>query len=175
MTAAPRRDCEAGLTLVEMLVALALFALVGLASFALLDTVIRARDRTQGRLEEAAALDRVLLLWSRDLGQADPDSLRIADGVMSFGQTIAGGPPEMSYALVNGALERRAGLVEQRLAEGITALSWRGLDRDGAWHDIWSPETEAAPLIGLEMRLTLPGEPPATARRLVELALARVP
>ena len=46
----PRAGSEAGFTLVEMLVALALFALVGLASFALLETVIRTRDRTEGRL-----------------------------------------------------------------------------------------------------------------------------
>jgi hypothetical protein len=65
--------------------------------------------------------------------------------------------------------------VEQRLAAGIEELSWRGLDREGAWHDAWPPETEVAPLIGLEMRLTLAGEPPATARRLVELPLAPAP
>lgn len=171
MTVAPRRDGEAGLTLVEMLVALALFALVGIASFTLLDTIIRARDRTEGRLETVAALDRAFLLWSRDLSQADPDSLSIAEGVLGFGQTAAGGLPEMSYALVDGALARRMGSVEQRLADGIAALAWRGLDRDGAWHDVWPPGTQAAPLIGIEMRLTFPGEPPATARRLVELPL----
>lgn len=175
MIAVPRREGEAGLTLVEMLVALALFALVGFASFAMLDTVIRTRDRTEGRLETIAAFDRALILWSRDLGQSDPGGLSIAEGVLSFGEDSSGGLPEMSYTLVGGALARRAGLVEQRLAAGIASLSWRGLDSEGAWHEDWPPETEAAPLVGLEMRLTLTGNPPATIRRVVELPLVPSP
>ena len=45
----------------------------------------------------------------------------------------------MSYALVDGALARRAGPVEQRLVAGIAGLSWRGLDSEGAWHEDWPP------------------------------------
>lgn len=172
------RGAEAGLTLVEMLVALALFALVGLASFGVLDAVIRTRDRTEGRLEAVAALDRALLLWSRDLGQSDPGSQAIAKGVLSFGLGAAGGPLTMSYALADGALARAAGPpgagIEQRLAHGIAGLAWRALDREGGWHDAWPPATGAAPLAGIEMRLTLEegrdGEAP-TVLRLVELPL----
>jgi len=54
----PIRDQEAGVTLIEMLVALSLFALVGIASFTTLDTILRVRERTDGRLEHLAQLDR---------------------------------------------------------------------------------------------------------------------
>lgn len=170
-----RAGPEAGFTLVEMLVALALFALVALASFSILDTVIRTRDRTEGRLDAVAALDRALILWSRDLGQSDPGSQGLDDGVLRFGLDGAGGPAAMSYALVDGALERQAGEVRQRIASGIADLGWRLLDREGTWHEAWPPGTGAAPLVGVEMRLMLAEgseSRPATLRRLAELPLA---
>lgn len=172
---APRAGSEAGFTLVEMLVALALFALVGLASFTLLDTVIRTRDRTEGRLEAVATLDRALILFGRDLAQSDPGSHRIADGVLTLGLGTAGGPSELSYALVDDRLTRRANdrgaAVEQPLVAGIAGLAWRGLDRAGVWHEVWPPETESDTLAAVEMRLTLAEEAPATVRRLVELPI----
>jgi general secretion pathway protein J len=172
------RDPEAGITLVEMLVALALFALVGLASFALLDAVIRAGDRTEGRLEEVAALDRALLLFGRDLGQSDPGSQALSQGELSFALVAAGGPEEMSYALGDDALERRAGEVAQRLAGGVAALDFRVLDHGGAWHDAWPPDTEGPEplaLVGVEMRLRLDGGGGATVRRLVEIPVGVPP
>ena len=171
----PRAGSEAGFTLVEMLVALALFALVGLASFALLDTVIRTRDRTEGRLEAMAVLDRALILFGRDLAQSDPGSHRIAEGVLTLGLGMTGGPSDLSYALVDGTLTRRANgqgaAVEQQLVAGIAGLAWRGLDREGVWHEIWPPQTENSLLAAVEMRLTLAEEASATVRRLVELPI----
>ena len=169
----PRAGSEAGFTLVEMLVALALFALIGLASFALLDTVIRTRDRTEGRLEAVATLDRALILFGRDLAQSDPGSHRIADGVLTLALGTVGGPSDLSYALVGDALTRRANdqgaAVEQQLVAGIARLAWRGLDFEGVWHEVWPPEAENDRLAAVEMRLTLAEEVSATVRRLVEL------
>ena len=74
------RDQEAGVTLIEMLVALSLFALVGIASFTTLDTILRVRERTDGRLEHLAQLDRALLVFGRDIVQADPGTVTLRDG-----------------------------------------------------------------------------------------------
>ena len=90
---------DSEVTLVEMLVALALFALVGLASFSMLDAVIRTRDRTEGRLDAVAALDRALALVGRDLGQGDAGSHVLADGALRFSLEGTGGPAAMGYAL----------------------------------------------------------------------------
>lgn len=172
-SAGSRAGQEAGFTLVEMLVALALFALVGLASFTLLDTVIRTRDRTEGRLEEVAVLDRALILFGRDLGQSDPGSHRISDGVLTLSLEAAGGPRELSYELADDALTRRAEQVgtitEQRLVGRVSALTLRGVDRAGGWHETWPPERDGEPLVGIEMQMTLGEEAPTTVRRLVEL------
>ena len=169
------RDAEAGITLVEMLVALSLFALVGLASFALLDTVIRTRDRTEGRLDDVAALDRALILFGRDLGQSDPGSQALAEGELTFGLAGAGGPPAMVYAVEGGALERRTVQISQRLVEGVASAQFQVLDRAGTWHDAWPPkqEGEALPLTGVELRLVMANDAggPSTVRRLVELPL----
>lgn len=162
------RRPEAGVTLVEMLVALALFALVGLAAVTVLDTVIRTRDRTEGRLEEVAALDRALILVGRDLGQSDPGSHRLQDGALLFSLAGSGGPEEMAYALGDGTLLRRAGAVEQPLVGGVAGVGWRLLDGAGAWHEAWPAEGATPPLRGIELRLTL--DVGGTARKLVELA-----
>ena len=176
---AVRASSEAGFTLVEMLVALALFALIGLASFAVLDTVIRTRDRTEGRLDAVAALDRALILWSRDLEQSDPGSQEVSEDVLTFSLDASGGPSVMRYVLEGDGLERIAGeqgaQVRQRLASGIASLGWRVLDRAGVWHEAWPPEIEEEALVGIEMRLTLTGGPdatPSSVRRLAELSLA---
>lgn len=185
--ATPGRDAEAGVTLVEMLVALAIFALVGLASFAVLDAVIRTRDRTEGRLERVAEIDRALFLFGRDLLQGDAGATTLADGVLAFGLRGAGGPAVMSYTFVDGVLERRVGGPDgsgprQRLLPGLAAARFRGLDASGAWHDAWPPEAaegggdEAPALVGVEMVLALAeGEGAPTVRRLVPLARVAEP
>lgn len=179
---APRAR-EAGITLVEMLVALALFALVGLASFSMLDAVIRTRDRTEGRLDAVATLDRALTLVSRDLGQSDAGSQALEGDALNFSLEGAGGPAAMRYALEGGALERRAGegdeAVSQRLVEGVADLSWRLLDRAGAWHEAWpDQEAELERLVAAELSLTLTdggGARGPGIRRLVELPVGAEP
>ncbi len=57
---------EQGFTLIEMLVALALLALISLAGFALIQTVLNAQQRTDGRLERLAGLERAVYLIDAD-------------------------------------------------------------------------------------------------------------
>jgi general secretion pathway protein J len=161
------RDPEAGVTLVEMLVALALLALVGLASFGLLDAVIRVRDGTDGRLEAVAGYDRALLLFGRDLAASEAGSQSLEEGRLGF--TL--GAQAMSWGVEDGLLLRRAGEeIAQPLLGGLVTGRFRLLDADGAWHEEW--EGDEAP-VAAEMRLDLPGE--ATLRRLVPLAGAVEP
>jgi general secretion pathway protein J len=169
------RDTDAGLTLVEMLVALVLFALVGLASFAMLDAIIRARDRTEGRLDSIAQLDRAVNLFSRDLGQSLYER-RLDDGQLEFSLYEGGAVIQMSYGVRDGVLVRRlltdmmADVLEQPLISGVDTAQWRFLDAAGDWVDIWPPDAgeidDGGPR-AVEMRLTLPSS--GTLRRIVEL------
>lgn len=181
MTTAPRPS-QAGVTLVEMLVALVLFTLVGLAAFTMLDTVIRARDRTEGRLEAVAAIDRALTLVSRDMAQSLPDGRSLRDGVLTVVGEEAGMALRLAYQVQDGVLLRLIGPDDQTtpLAQpvlaGVTDLRWRILDADGQWQEVWPPTGSAATAPGgaaaIDMQLTLTGEdgaPAGNLRRIVEL------
>ena len=179
MTCQPRQP-DAGVTLVEMLVALVLFALVGLASFAMLDTVIRARDRTDGRLESIAALDRALTLFSRDMLQSAPQGRSLAQDILTVSMTEQGQEVGLIYQLVDRQLQRHITLPDapeplvQSLVADVTAVRWRLLDATGAWHDMWPPVqggADAGPR-AVEMVLTLAGtdgSPAGSLRRIVLL------
>jgi len=185
MTWAAARDPQAGLTLVEMLVALVLFGLVGLASFAMLDTVIRVRDRTEGRLETVDAIDRALLLFSRDLGQSLGADRSLADGQLGFRAAIAGGSAAMRYHLADGVLLRSldrddgGAPLDQRVLQGVAAANWQVLDEARVWHDVWPPPQIGpdSTLIAVQMHLTLasPAADPLTVSRLVEIPQQAAP
>ena len=136
------RDPEAGLTLVEMLVALALFALVGVASLAMLDGVLRTRDGTEGRLEAVASIDRALIRFGRDFGQAAPGTISLEESALHMvrpGQSI-------TWETEDDALRRRLEPVDdapegddlsQLLLSEVAAVSFRVLDGTGTWQETW--------------------------------------
>lgn len=174
------RQPESGLSLVEMLVALVLFALVGLASFAMLDAIITARDRTEGRLASIAQLDRAMTLFSRDLMQS-LDERTLAEGRLGLSLYEAGTVIGMQYRVQDGALIRSLRtddmpeVLDQALIGGIAAVQWRFLDAAGQWVDVWPPSVvenvaDGGP-VAVEMQLTLSGDGPlrGTLRRIVEL------
>jgi len=65
-----------GFTLLEVLVALSIFALIGIGSNQLLRTVIDTRDATQVKMTELNRLQRVFMMIERDLVQLTDRSIR---------------------------------------------------------------------------------------------------
>lgn len=122
-----RRD---GFTLVEVLVALLIFALIAAAGTALLATTIDGRMAVKASADRTAALQRTHALLKADLsqtidrrtrdagGRVDPSPLTGGEGDVLLRLTRAGwsnpdGGPRASmqaveYRLVEGRLERRA-------------------------------------------------------------------
>ena len=100
------RRGEEGFTLVEMLVALLIFAMLSAASVALLSFSVRAQDVTSGRLDEIAELRRAGALLTADLAQAVPRLTRDeAGGVRPAFVGEAGGAGEaVALALVRGGV-----------------------------------------------------------------------
>lgn len=61
---------QRGFTLMEMLIAVTITAVIGLGVWQVLNGVINARDRVDEVADEFAALQRIMLLFERDVNQA---------------------------------------------------------------------------------------------------------
>ena len=168
------RDRMAGVTLVEMLVALSLFAMVGLAAFTTLDTILRVRAQTDGRLEHLARLDRTLMIYGRDLIEANPQAITLEEGVLSA--TLQDGRTLRRYLLSEGTLQRQSGRpnadpdLTQTLVEEVETLTFRVLDGEGIWHDIWPDPASDGAASAVDLTLEVAGA--RTLRRLVPLSQA---
>ncbi len=66
----------AGFTLLEVLLAIGITAMIGLGSWQILNSAIRASESTQERLAELNNLQKTMLILSRDLQQIIPRSIR---------------------------------------------------------------------------------------------------
>ncbi|MEW6994106.1 type II secretion system minor pseudopilin GspJ [Colwelliaceae bacterium MEBiC 14330] len=68
---------EHGFTLLEVLVAIAIFSVVSLASFTIFDTVLRGDENSKLRSDRQNELQRAFLLMERDFTQIVKRSMRI--------------------------------------------------------------------------------------------------
>ncbi|ABM96084.1 MAG: type II secretion system protein J [Methylibium sp.] len=186
MRSLSRHAAQAGFTLVEVLVALLIMAIVAALSWQGIDAIVRSRDISSQRLEQQLRLQSVIAQWEADLAeiqdsgivpalQFDGASLRLtrrqAAGLQLVVWSLRGdswtrwaGP-----AVTRGADLREAWLQSQQLlgneAEQLRALSgianwqlyyWRG----NAWTNAQS-SGDAAPATAatptLATRQALPG------------------
>jgi general secretion pathway protein J len=67
---------ESGFTLLEVLLAIGITAMIGLGSWQILNSAIRASEATQLRLAELNTLQKTMLILSRDLSQILPRAIR---------------------------------------------------------------------------------------------------
>lgn len=88
-----QRDKQQGFTLIEILVAMAIFSLIGLASTALLTTVIDDDKASSQRFAELEQLQRAMLTIERDLLQALPRPVRVNGEVNQI--VMRGGEDEL--------------------------------------------------------------------------------
>jgi len=73
------RDHQAGLSLVEVLVSLAILSAIGMASLALLQSLTRTDQQLKTRTAEVAAVDRTLVLVQTTLLNADPARIALVE------------------------------------------------------------------------------------------------
>lgn len=87
---------EKGFTLIEILVAMAIFSLIGVAATAILTTVIDSDSLSQARAGRLQQLQRAMLFIERDLLQAMPRATRVNGERVSI--VMRGGPGDSSDA-----------------------------------------------------------------------------
>lgn len=160
------RSAEHGFTLVEMLIALAIFGMLTAAGVALLTLTVRTQETSDRLLGQVGALRRTGALLTADLAQAAPRLRRDSNGVrrpafiggtgaepLLLALVRAGWEGEshsslqrVEYVLREGRLERLAYRqvdggegVAVTLLDGVARLRLRYRDEDGAWRPRWDP------------------------------------
>ncbi len=132
-----RRDRHSGFTLLELLVALAVFAMVALMAYSGLRSVLQSKQLTEQRAQRVQQLQSAVLMLERDLGQiallrgirdeyGDPQPpLRTADfGAIMLEFSRAGWPNPTGMA--RSTLQRVAYGIKE---ESLYRYAWRVLDR----------------------------------------------
>jgi general secretion pathway protein J len=174
-----RAQADAGFTLIEVMISTALFGLIALAGFGLLDSELRVRASTDGRLEHLGELQRAMYVMTADFEQMSGEDFRVDGNGVSFQRYAAhpgGSQVEVSYALQGKTLQRRLGgaASAQSLMDGVSGVHWRFYDPDKGWVDAWpASDEDAAPRPkAISIDLTLDGANGSEAgllRRLVAL------
>lgn len=149
---AAAEETEAGFTLIELMISLALFGLIALAGLALVDSLMGIRDRTEGRLDRLAEVQRAMYVIDNDLSQLSPGALQGDAAMLSFSRPLAaagGLPVRITYQLGAGTLLRGVrgrGLPQgaQRMLQGVGAVRWSYYRPGMGWVDRWPPAPELA-------------------------------
>ena len=137
---------QRGFTLLELVIALAIFALLGLASWTLFDGVVRVQQGTQSHDRELRSLQRAVALIERDLLHITEQPIVLEQSRAQWQRGNWRNPLDqprserqsLSYTLDNGVLWRESrsegALVVQRqkLLDDVRDLSWRLLQRQGS-------------------------------------------
>ncbi|WP_366141214.1 prepilin-type N-terminal cleavage/methylation domain-containing protein [uncultured Tateyamaria sp.] len=142
------RARTAGVTLIEMLVSLTISAMIGLAGFALLESVTRTEAGVAGRLDHLTLQDRAFRLLNLDMEIATLARLGEALELRISGQTIIWEATDQGvFRSVNIA---KGGVIKQSLldhparlsrhASGILALR---LPETGVWRLVSLPPTHS--------------------------------
>jgi general secretion pathway protein J len=158
---------QEGFTLLELLVALAIFSLIAVMAYGGLETVLKQQARTEENAESLAELQKTYLVMQRDIEQAVPRTIRdeFGDpqspliGTALFQLTRGGwnnpaNQPRstlqrVGYSLEDRQLIRYAWLVldraqdsaptRQPLSADIESMQVRYLDDAGNWQEQWPP------------------------------------
>ena len=153
---------QSGFSLVEVLAATAIFALVSSLSVALLVSALRTQTQSQAVLADIASVQRVAALLRDDVGQITPRPVRTAEGLSD---------PRLFAANIEGAelVRTRAGEAREILV--LTRTGWSNpgliqprsslqrvawiLDGDRLYRAVWAYPDAAA---GAEPRRQLLAE-----------------
>lgn len=164
-----REHASAGFTLIELLIALALFALISLAGVSLVETVIGVQDRTAGRAQRLAEIQRGLYAASTDFEALTSGPAREGDRI-TLTRSSRDGELQLAYVVRDGALHRIANGTDRVLLSGVRSAAWRFL-KEGIWTAQPSTPEQPDRPAGVELSVDLAptGSLGGSVRRVIEL------
>lgn len=174
-----RRSAEHGFTLVEVVVALFIFAMLATAGVSLLSFAVRAQAASARALEDVSGDRRLSAILIGDLGQAVPrvsrdeggrprPAFQANRGALLFGYVRGGAKPQhVEIRLDKGQLVRIAAPFVDGAAAASPLILETGVESAKLrfraktdWQDNWDSErTDAIPR-ALELTITRQGEAP---------------
>ncbi|MDO9370940.1 MAG: type II secretion system minor pseudopilin GspJ [Sphingopyxis sp.] len=193
---------QTGFTLVEMLVALSIFAMIAAMGVGLLRGSIDTQDAVQGRLKAMGGINRMRAVMANDLAQAVQRPTRGAAGeaIPAFVGSptgfafVHGGAASLDgssrpdiervgYALVGSEWRRATQPMldgtalgdGDRLIGEVAAAQVRYRDERGNWSDNWTSEPGDRLPRAVELRLTRAGREALTLRFLTAPTLPPPP
>ena len=157
-----------GFTLLELVIAMAIFAVLGLASWTLFDGVVRVQQGTTAHEREFRALQRAVAVIERDLLHITEQPVVLTQALLQWQRSNWRNPLDQSrserqaltYRLDNGALWREsqgegAPIVQrQKLLDDVRDLNWRLYDAQSGWRSDWPAAPKGKTPMALEIQLS---------------------
>lgn len=178
-----------GFTLVEMLVALGIFAAIASIGVGLLRASVNTQDAVQERLGAMGAVNRLRAIMAQDLTQAVLRPTRDVGGnvqpafvgsATSFslvhrgrtGDAVVPAVQRVAYRLEGDEWQRAATAAPDgaappqgdALARSVSRVALRYRDARGEWRESWSSEIERVLPTAVELRLTRQDRTPLLLR-----------
>jgi general secretion pathway protein J len=138
---------QSGFTLLELVIAIAIFALLGLAGWRLFDGAARAQQGAGQHEREIRILQRAVAVIERDVWQAVTGSVVLVQGHLQLRRSHWRNPLDqprserqtVNYRLEGATLwrdsfgEGTTRAQRQKLLDGVQSLSWRVFDPQQGW------------------------------------------
>jgi len=121
-----------GFTLLEVLVAMAIFAFVGALALGGYTQLQKQSEYQQSRLERVREVQRAVQTIAQDLTQIEPRAIREPIGDQHVPALLAGESVEYKLEFTRAGWTNTAGLPRPTLQR----VAYR-LDQDGLWRDHW--------------------------------------